>query len=100
VYRNGVRIGASTVSTGKPRHETPTGVFGVLEKDKQPVSSADTGAPLPYLADRVRVPAQVAQRVYDLLEPGASLVITDRPAAPETRTQPGFRILADTRDAT
>ena len=100
VYRNGVRIGASTVSTGKRGHETPTGVFGVLEKDKHRVSSADAAAPMPYLAGRVRVPAQFAQRVYDLLEPGASLVITDRPAALETRTQPGFRILADARDAT
>src|SRR5262245_48671343 len=27
VYRNGVLIGASTVSTGKQGHATPTGVF-------------------------------------------------------------------------
>ena len=27
VYRNGVRIGRSTVSTGKPGTSTPTGVF-------------------------------------------------------------------------
>ncbi len=33
VYRNGVIIGATTVSTGKKGHETPTGVFTVLEKD-------------------------------------------------------------------
>jgi hypothetical protein len=30
VYRNGVRIGASTVSTGKPGHDTPTGGLGML----------------------------------------------------------------------
>src|SRR5579862_9678416 len=34
VYRNGVRIGASTVSTGKPGKETPTGVFTILQKKK------------------------------------------------------------------
>ncbi len=33
VYRNGVRIGVSSVSTGKPGYGTPTGVFTVLEKD-------------------------------------------------------------------
>src|SRR5688572_31158735 len=33
VYRNGVQIGATTVSTGKPGHETPTGVFHILQKD-------------------------------------------------------------------
>jgi lipoprotein-anchoring transpeptidase ErfK/SrfK len=33
VYRNGVRIGRSTVrSTGKPGKITPTGVFTVLQK--------------------------------------------------------------------
>ena len=34
VYRNGIRIAVATCSTGKPGHETPTGVFTVLEKDK------------------------------------------------------------------
>ena len=32
VYRNGIRIGRSTVSTGKPGKATPTGVFTVLQK--------------------------------------------------------------------
>ena len=30
VYRNGVLIGATSVSTGRPGHPTPTGVFTVL----------------------------------------------------------------------
>src|SRR5262245_38235282 len=30
VYRNGVQIAVSTCSTGKPGHETPTGVFTIL----------------------------------------------------------------------
>jgi hypothetical protein len=33
VYRNGVRIGVSTISSGKDGYETPTGVFTILEKD-------------------------------------------------------------------
>lgn len=33
VYRNGVIIGVSTVSTGSEGRETPTGVFTVLQKD-------------------------------------------------------------------
>lgn len=32
VYRNGVLIGVATISTGKPGHGTPTGVFTVLQK--------------------------------------------------------------------
>ena len=34
VYRNGIRIAASTCSTGKPGHRTPTSVFQILQKDK------------------------------------------------------------------
>src|SRR5512139_1712829 len=48
VYRNGVRIGVSTVSTGKPGHETPTGVFAILQKDAHHHSSKYNNAPMPY----------------------------------------------------
>ncbi|MCC0044906.1 MAG: L,D-transpeptidase family protein, partial [Brucellaceae bacterium] len=47
VYRNGVRIAASTCSTGKPGHSTPTGVFKILEKDKNHRSSTYNNAPMP-----------------------------------------------------
>lgn len=48
VYRNGVRIGATTVSTGKPGHATPTGVFTVLQKDKDHRSKKYNNAAMPY----------------------------------------------------
>jgi hypothetical protein len=48
VYRNGVRIGVSTVSTGREGYETPTGVFTILEKNKQHFSSKYNNAPMPY----------------------------------------------------
>lgn len=47
VYRNGVRIGVSTTSSGKPGHETPTGVFTVLQKDKHHHSSIYNNASMP-----------------------------------------------------
>lgn len=47
VYRNGVRIAASTCSTGKQGHETPTGVFKILQKDKDHHSSTYNNAPMP-----------------------------------------------------
>ena len=46
VYRNGVRIGVSTCSTGKPGHTTPTGVFTILQKDKDHHSSTYDDAPM------------------------------------------------------
>ena len=47
VYRNGVLIGASTVSTGKKGHETPTGVFTILQKNEDHYSSIYNNAPMP-----------------------------------------------------
>ncbi len=49
VYRNGVIIGASTVSTGKKGHETPTGVFTILQKHEDHYSSLYNDAPMPYM---------------------------------------------------
>ncbi len=48
VYRNGVRIGITTVSTGKPGHDTPTGVFTILQKDANHRSSIYNNAPMPF----------------------------------------------------
>jgi hypothetical protein len=48
VYRNGLLEAVSTVSTGKPGHETPTGVFTILQKDKDHHSSKYNDAAMPY----------------------------------------------------
>lgn len=48
VYRNGVRMAVSTISSGKPGHETPTGVFTILQKDANHHSSKYNDAPMPY----------------------------------------------------
>lgn len=48
VYRNGVRIGVTTVSTGKPGHQTPVGVFTILQKDATHHSSIYNDASMPY----------------------------------------------------
>ena len=49
VYRNGVRIGVSTVSTGKKGKETPTGVFTILQKKKEYRSNLYEDAPMPFM---------------------------------------------------
>lgn len=48
VYRNGVRIAVTTISSGKPGHVTPTGVFTILQKDPNHRSSKYHNAPMPY----------------------------------------------------
>jgi L,D-transpeptidase catalytic domain len=49
IYRNGVRIARSTVSTGRPRPPYPTGVFNILEKEKDHQSSIYKGAEMPFM---------------------------------------------------
>ena len=48
VYRNGIRIGATTVSSGKKGYATPTGVFTILQKDAKHRSNKYNNAPMPY----------------------------------------------------
>lgn len=48
VYRNGVRIAATTVSTGKEGYPTPTGVFTILQKDADHRSNIYDNAPMPF----------------------------------------------------
>ena len=49
VYCNGIRIARTSVSTGRPGHPTPTGVFDILEKEKDHVSTIYKGAEMPWM---------------------------------------------------
>jgi len=48
VYRNGIRVGVATISSGRKGYETPTGVFTILQKDKDHHSNVYDNAPMPY----------------------------------------------------
>ena len=48
VYRNGIRIAATTISSGKTGYETPRGVFTILEKDEDHHSRTYDDAPMPF----------------------------------------------------
>jgi len=47
VYRNGILIGRSSVSTGSKGHDTPGGVFTILEKKETHRSKKYDNAPMP-----------------------------------------------------
>src|SRR5258708_7519925 len=47
VYRNGVLIGRSSISTGSRGHATPGGVFTILEKKEEHYSKKYDNAPMP-----------------------------------------------------
>jgi hypothetical protein len=111
VYRNGVRIGRSTVSTGKPGKTTPTGVFTVLQKKVQHESSIYKGAKMPHMqrltwtgiaihagnlpgypasAGCVRLPVDFAARLYSVTTLGTTVIIADNRSSPSYSTQPGL----------
>ena len=98
VYRNGIRIGVSTASTGMAGHGTPTGVFVVLEKDKDHRSKTYNNAPMPYTHRLtwdgvalhagglpgypsshgcIHLPSEFAQRLFEISPKGMTVVITD-----------------------
>ncbi len=48
VYRAGAEIARTKITRGWEQYDTPTGVFPILEKDADHVSSTYKGAPMPY----------------------------------------------------
>jgi lipoprotein-anchoring transpeptidase ErfK/SrfK len=111
VYRNGVRIGVSTVSTGKPGHETPTGVFTILEKRREHYSNLYDNAPMPFMqrltwdgvalhAGRipgypashgcVRLPHAFSEKLFATTSRGMTVVIADGASHPPEVASPGL----------
>jgi hypothetical protein len=111
VYRNGFRIGRSTVSTGKPGKRTPTGAFTVLQKKVQHTSSIYKGAQMPHMqrltwsgialhagylpgypasAGCVRMPVDFAAKLYSVTGIGTTVIIADHKSAPNHTFRPGL----------
>jgi hypothetical protein len=117
IYRNGVRIAVSTVSSGKPGHETPTGVFTILQKDAKHRSSTYNNAPMPFQQRLtwdgvalhagglpgypeshgcVHLPYDFSRELFQITEMGGTVVIAGRHGAPmRTRAAGVLAPLAD-----
>ena len=110
VYRNGVRIGVSTISSGKDGYETPTGVFTILEKDKDHRSRTYDDAPMPYQQRLtwkgvamhagnlpgfpashgcVRLPMEFAKKLFTITPMGGTVVIAGGHEDPVKRPAAG-----------
>lgn len=109
VYRNGVRIGVATASTGKQGHGTPTGVFTILNKDKDHHSKTYGNAPMPY-SERltvdgvalhagglpgypsshgcVHLPSAFARLLFGITHRGTTVVIAGESTAPRSVVHP------------
>lgn len=109
VYRNGFLIGVSTVSSGKKGYETPTGVFTILQKDKDHHSSIYNNAPMPYQQRLtwggialhagglpgypeshgcVHLPSEFARRLFDASNMGMTVVISQHGDSPDDVVHP------------
>src|SRR5262252_810421 len=111
VYRNGLCIGTARVSTGKTGHETPTGVFTILNEDKDHRSKNYNDAPMPY-SERltwdgvalhagglpgypsshgcVHLPTRFAELLFGITGVGMTVVIASDASAPEAVSHPTF----------
>src|SRR6184192_1407096 len=111
VYRNGICIARSSVSTGRPGHRTPTCVFTILEKEVHHTSSIYKGAEMPYM-ERVtwggialhagdlpgypdshgciRLPLEFSKLLFGVTMKGATVIIADEHSAPAETVHPGL----------
>jgi hypothetical protein len=104
VYRGGTLIGVSTVSSGKPGNETPTGSFQILQKRREHYSNLYDNAPMPFMQRLtwdgialhagqipghpashgcVRLPAKFAKHLFEVTRLGAAVHIVDTASSPD-----------------
>lgn len=111
VYRNGIRIARSSVSTGRPGHPTPVGVFDIIEKEKDHVSTIYKGAEMPWMERLtwtgiamhagdlpgypdshgcVRLPLEFSKLLFTVTTKGGTVIIADDHSAPRETVHPGM----------
>ena len=111
VYRNGVRIGASSISSGKPGHETPVGLFTILQKEAEHYSNVYDNAPMPWMqrltwdgvalhAGRlpghpashgcIRLPDAFAKALFATTRAGDVVIVTDQANQPGIAASTGL----------
>jgi L,D-transpeptidase catalytic domain len=114
VYRNGILIGRSTVSTGSKGHSTPGGVFSILEKKQEHYSKKYDNAPMPnmqrltwtgiamhsgnlpgYPASHgcIRLPFDFSQLLFTATTKGGTVVVGDgKTPVPHLASNPGLML--------
>ncbi len=116
LYRSGVPVAASTISSGSEGRETPTGQFTILEKKVVHRSRTYDDAPMPYMQRLtakgvamhagslpgypashgcIRLPTAFAKLLYGVTELGTPVMITDdeqaRRAAEQERMEAEYQ---------
>ena len=109
VYRNGVQIGYTTVSSGREGYGTPTGVFHILQRDRNHHSNKYNNAPMPFQQRLtwdgvalhagglpgypsshgcVHLPSKFAEDLFEVSHMGMTVVVVDEHSAPTQVAHP------------
>lgn len=109
VYRNGIIIGVSTISSGSAGRDTPTGVFTILQKNRDHYSNLYDNAPMPFMQRLtwggialhggtlpgypashgcVRLPHAFAEQLFAVTQRGDTVVVSNAQASPASLVHP------------
>ena len=110
VYRGLTTIMSSNISSGKKNHDTPTGIFSVLQKNRHHRSNIYSNAPMPFMQRLtwsgialhasnsvprypashgcIRMPHKFAGKLFKMGTFGAHVIIEDDPKPPSRITHP------------
>ncbi|MFT4190457.1 MAG: L,D-transpeptidase [Comamonas sp.] len=121
VYRDGTLIGVSTISSGKDGHETPTGVFTILQKSRDHKSNLYDEADMPFMQRLtwdgialhggtipgrpashgcVRLPNDFAQKLFEQTRRGDTVVVSDARVNPASIAYPAMLAPVGSGDGT
>jgi hypothetical protein len=111
VYRNGIRIAVSTISSGRPTKPTPTGAFTILQKARTHYSSTYDEASMPNMERLtwsgvalhagglpgypsshgcVHLPMAFSAELYTITQVGTPVIIAGSNGEPQAVTHPGL----------
>ena len=111
IWDDGVVVARSAVSTGVAGRETPRGVFTLLQKQRMHRSNIYSNAPMPFMQritwsgvalheghvtgrpashGCIRLPADVARKLFTYTRIGARVIVTDDPVTPADFVHPAL----------
>lgn len=112
VFRNGILIGRTSISSGGNGHSTPAGVYSILEKQESHRSKTYNNAPMPYMQRLtwsgiamhsgqlpgyaashgcIRLPYDFSTRLYTVTSKGGTVIIGDsKTPEPRLAANPGL----------
>jgi len=109
VYDGDKQIAKSPISSGMPGHDSPTGIFSILEKNRYHYSNLYGGAPMPFMQrvtnsgvamhqgvvpgypashGCIRLPAAFARSLFGITDIGARVIIAQDDLAPSQFESP------------